>query len=179
MSVKDLKRKGKSFEEDVAGTIHNFFLENNIEYKTLFEKIGNKNLAPQRDSSSGTLSNSFGDINLGLVLNHFPYSIECKNHASLTDLSVDSVLKGKIASLLKVFTEQTIPNCNRAATFHKTKLYPLQVFKGTRTATFCLFNIDNFMKDKATLPENYVKYQDLILCKFESFLELHKSESES
>jgi hypothetical protein len=166
------KCKGKKNESNIANMIHDYFLENNSDYKMIFEKANNKNLRPCRSESSGAANNSFGDIDLNLVSNYFPYSIEAKDHAVLTDITIDSVLKGKIQVLLKMFTEQTVPNCNRAIAYHKSTLYPLLIFKGLRTSIMCLFNKDNFML-KDTLPENYVKYKDLIICKFEDFLNLH------
>lgn len=165
--VKNLKQKGKSFESKIADMIHQHFLLNDS-YRSLFESLKNDNLKPQRDESSGASIKSTGDISLGIAQSYFPYSIECKNWDSLTELALDSIMKDKIKTLIKVWTEQVVPKANQC------KLKPLLIFKGTRTGNYCIFRTKDIEdKSKALLAKVFISYHDLTIYKFEDFLELH------
>lgn len=131
------KRKGKKFEEKIACVLHQFLLDNNTEYNSLFYNYGDQNTKPKRDSSSGVAITSDGDINLGLAKQFFPFSIECKNNNILTHISFDQLCKWKVSFLEKTYIRQARPAAKEAG------LMPLVVFRGTRTLDYCMWNIED------------------------------------
>lgn len=162
MSGSAKKTKGKSLENDIASYIHKFIYENIKEYKDLFDLVGNDAIKPKRDASSGTFSDSDGDINLGIAKKFFPFSVECKNWDSLTDLNINILLKGK-SPVFKIWSQQILPASNR------TGMKPLLVFKGKRTIDFCMYSLKS-LDNK--LPKNYFKFNDFVICNFEDFMPL-------
>lgn len=163
------KTKGKNFEEKIANLIHNSLIENLPAYKRLDEEIGNKNIRPHRDATSGASNKSEGDIALGMAMNFFPFSLELKDWKSLTDIDINSIFKGKCSSIFKVWSEQCVPNANKASEYHNKKLFPMQIWKGLRTINFTMYR----EKDLKIYPKRRLHYEDLIICKFEDFLELY------
>jgi len=160
------KEKGKSFETKIANLIHEFLMEQVGEYKTLVETVNNKNLHPKRDFSSGTFTNSNGDIDLGLAKKFMPFSIECKHHKDL-DLSIESIFKDKIKKIYTMWDDQVSPNANRA------KLYPLLVFKANRTNEYAFFDVNKIDKFDLGKLKKYIKIEEKILCLFTDFLDVY------
>lgn len=160
MTPSNRKTKGKKFEEKIADQIHNALIENISEYKILYESVGNNNLKPNRDTSSGNFLTSDGDIDLGIAKKYFPFSCECK-HWKVLDLSINSLLKGQIGSLIKVWTDQALPRAKL------TNLQPLIIFRANRTEDFVFFD-----KQYDFVPtKKYIKIDDWIICLFSDFLE--------
>lgn len=155
------KTKGNAFEKKIADKIHVKLLEKSEEYRILFESIGNEEIKPKRDSSSGANRVSLGDIDLGIAKKFFPLSIEAKNWKTL-DLKLDSLMKRKFSSLIKIWGEQALPKGR------STGLLPIVVFKANRTNDFCFY-------DKNEVPlipiNNFTKVDNYIFCLFDDFLE--------
>lgn len=160
MSPSGRKSKGKKFEEKIASDLHNFLTENNPEYKDLYEQVGNPRMKPQRDASSGTFVGSFGDIDLNVAFKFFPFSVECKSWKSL-DLSINSLLKGKIKVLEGFWNEQALPNAERSG------LLPLVVFKANRTDDFVFYD-KNIVQ--AIPTRRLFKIDNWVVCLFQDFL---------
>ena len=162
MSPSNRKTKGKKYEEKIATDIQNFLMENNPEYRELYESVGNENLKPQRDASSGTFVRSQGDIELGLAMKYFPFSIEAKSWKTL-DLSLNSLLNGKIKNLEGFWYDQALPNAIRSG------LLPVVVFKANRTTDFAFY-------DKGKVPiiptQRIIKIDNWILCLFSDFMKI-------
>lgn len=154
------KTKGKSYETKIAKLLQKWFYENNMEYKSLFNMINNEDLAPKRDSSSGTFVSSSGDIELGLLKNFFPYSIECKHWKSL-DLTLNQILKNDAKSVKDVFYNQCVPAAN------KKNLKPIVVFSANRTEIFCFLENNSFYK----MPKKFIMIDKCFICLFKDFLE--------
>ena len=172
MSEFGRKSKGKKFEDKIALKIHEKLMELSEGYKKLDEEVGNVNTRIKRDATSGASNKTEGDIALGTAMKFFPFSMELKDWKSLTDIDINSIFKGKFQSLLKVWTEQCGPKAKMASEYHGTKLHPLQVFKGMRTLDMCMFS-ENDIK---VFPEKRIHYLDLIICKFDDFLEIYLKE---
>lgn len=159
------KEKGKKFETKIAKQIHKHLLENCDKYKSLVEAVNNDNVHPKRDSSSGVFTSANGDIELGIAKEFFPFSVECKDHKDL-DLGINSIFKGKIKKLYKIWHEQTVPNAIRA------ELEPLAVFKANRTQTFVVHNKGVVNEEKYSI---FVKLKDgLIMALFDEFMDLYE-----
>lgn len=154
------RNKGKKYEEKIAKDLHDFLMANNPEYLTLFESVGNPRMAPARDTSSGTFKGSFGDIDLNVAFRFFPFSVECKAWKSL-DLSINTLLSGKIKILESFWNEQALPNAE------KSDLLPVVVFKANRTDDFAFY-------DKGKVPiiptQRLIKVDNWILCLFKDFI---------
>jgi len=128
------KNKGKKFENQVADILHKYFYNNNNEYRRLYNFLGNKQLKPYRDLSSGTLKDvSTSDIQLNLLYKFFPFSIECKFWKEFKDLNLNNLLKEKVSQLFNIFEKQVKPVAV------KSNLIPLLVFKGNYTNIFCMY----------------------------------------
>ena len=161
MSPSNRKKKGKIFEEKIAADLHNFLIEHNPEYNKLFEQLGNdNNLKPKRDYSSGVFVDSQGDIDLRIAKQFFPFSIEAKAWKSL-DLSINSLLKGKIKVLEGFWHDQALPNAERSG------LLPLVVFKANRTDDFVFYD-KNLVQ--AIPTRRLFKIDNWIVCLFQDFL---------
>lgn len=150
------KNKGKKFETKIAEQIHEHLYSTNIEYKTLYDAVGNEQVKPKRDSSSGTFTTSTGDIELGVAQKFFPFSIECK-HWALLDLTLNSLMTGKIKSLETVWKQQCLPAAKEKG------LEPLLVFKANRTETFVY-------TQRILENVNIVKVGDFFIYKFTDFI---------
>jgi len=160
------KEKGKKFETKIAKQIHKHLMEFNSKYKLLVEAVNNDNVHPKRDSSSGVFTSANGDIELGIAKEFFPFSIECKDHKDL-DLGINSIFKGKIKKLYKIWHEQTVPNAIRA------ELEPLAVFKANRTQSFVIHNKGVVNEELYSI---YVKLNDnLIMGLFDEFIINYKN----
>lgn len=167
MKVGGQKAKGKKYEDKIAKMLQSHFIENHTEYRELFEKVGNDELKPKRDFSSGTTMGAHGDINLNLLKNYFPYSIECKHWASL-DVTINAILKGKLTSLESIWKAQAVPKANHC------KLHPLVVFSGNRTEIFCMIEARKDIIDSCVSSKfNYVRSHKHVIMLFKDFLTLH------
>ncbi|WP_298751881.1 hypothetical protein [uncultured Arcobacter sp.] len=164
MKPQNRKTKGKKYEQKVADYLHEMFYEHNKTYKGVFDKYGNDQLKPRRDSSSGTFNTSVGDIELGLLSTFFPYSIECKHHEDL-NLSINSIFKGEIKKVINIYEEQ----CVLAST---DELKPLLVFKANRTKDFCMFSLD-YIKNDCYTHTTYLKYDKYIIMLFNDFVDYY------
>lgn len=124
------KQKGKSYENKIAEYIHNTLYEKCSEYKELFDHCKNDNLKPKRDSSSGTFKHSDNDIDLGLAKKFMPFSIECKHHAKINDVTINALLSDKNAWFIKTMEQ---------AKDHSKGLIPIIFFRGNRTIDMVCF----------------------------------------
>lgn len=167
------KAKGKKFEKDVANKLHEFLIANNQEYQSLFEQIGNDNVKPKRDTSSGTFSNSDNDIDLGIAKKFFPFAIECKHNAIVSGMTLTTVFKRNIS-----FIEKTM----KQATTHaeKSNLTPLIVMKGNYSSTMVVFHenhINHCLSSKIERLQNdnidYIKVNQMYIVEFDQFLKLY------
>lgn len=166
------KNKGKAFEEKTAKFIHEYLYKNIEDYKKLYDSIGNVNLKPRREKSSGTAKDADNDIDLGIAYKFFPYSIECKHHKVITDVTINALLDKKFSWL-----ETVMKQANTHATIKK--LSPLIVFRGNRTIDFCCLRI----KDKPEIVNlvynnniDFIIYNGFIISPFDSvikFLVIH------
>lgn len=151
------KSKGKAFEKKVAAFIHTLLYSNVEEYKKLYDGLENVNLKPRRESSSGTVKDSDNDIDLGLALKFFPYSIECKHHKIISDVSLNSLLSNKFSWINTVFKQ-----ANTHAGFKK--LTPLIIFRGNNTTDFIAFTMNNDILNKLLADKiNFVIYEDIMI----------------
>lgn len=156
------KNKGKAFEKKIASFIHKLLYENVEEYKNLYDNLGNVNLKPKRESSSGTMKDADNDIDLGLGLKFFPYSIECKHHKCITETTLNALLDNKFSWIETVFRQAN----NHA---ELKKLLPLVIFRGNRTVDFVAFK----MKDIDILnllienKINFIIYNGIVIGKLE------------
>lgn len=156
------KQKGKNYEQKVSDILHTFFYSNYPEYKSLYDNLGNDTLKPQRDKSSGNYSNSDGDIELNILKKFFPFSIECKHHATLT-LSLHSLLSEKITALVKIYKQQEKFAADR-------NLLPLVVFRANRTDDFIFIKHDLVKHDTNV---NHVIVGEYIIMKLDCFLKIY------
>ncbi len=155
MTPSQRKTKGKGFETKIADIIHKFLLVNVERYKELAEET---DLKPTRDFSSGTFLESKGDIELSIAKKYFPISVECK-FWKILDLTLNTLLTGKIKVLTSIWNNQVVPNAKKAG------LQPLLVFKGNRTDIFV------FYQDEYVLPKSYyIKVDKYVITTFEIFL---------
>lgn len=170
MSPRGLKAKGKKYEDKIAAFLHTFFLEHSEAYKEIFEHVDNDELRPKRDFASGNLNGSHGDINLNLLKKWFPYAIECKHWKTL-DLSLNSIIKGQIAALEKIWEEQCVPKAQECG------LHPLIVFRANRTEDFALFRAgarnEEFLTDIWCSAYNFVRVNDFIIMNIKEFIKIH------
>lgn len=160
MTPSGRKQKGKTYENKIAADIHNFLLAKNEAYRNLYETLGNENLKPRRDASSGTFIGSLGDIDLGLAKKFFPFAIECK-HWKILDLSLNSILSDKIKSLVTVWMDQALPKGR------ETGLLPLIVFKANRTEDFCFYDKNEV---KLITINRFIKIDNWVMCLFSDFM---------
>lgn len=158
------KDKGKAFESKVARFIHASLYEYVEEYKTLFDSLGNVNLQPRREKSSGTCKDSDNDVDLGLGLKWFPFSVECKHNAGVNKISLNAILNNDVA-----FLHRTMKQANRHAT--SKKLIPLIFFRGNFTMDMAAFNKDQIAVDWASVP--YVILANLVVMSAENFMALY------
>ena len=137
------KDKGKKFENKIAEFIHQYLYDNIVEYQNLYEAMGNVNLKPRREKSSGTAKEADNDVDLGLAMKFFPYSVECKHHKCISDVTLNTLMDEKFGWIDKVMEQ--------AETHGKIKkLTPLIVFRGNRTLDFCCINIEDLKKQSLT-----------------------------
>lgn len=160
------KEKGKSFENKTAKFIHEYLYKNNEDYRALYETIGNVNVKPRREKSSGTAKDSDNDIDLGIALKFFPYSVECKHHKVVTDFTLNAIIDNKLSWLEKVMKQAETHGGIK-------KLIPLIVFRGNYTDTFCAIKIS----DKKELIDvvynnniNHVVYKNCLIASFEEMI---------
>lgn len=160
------KDKGKKYENKIADMIHKFLYNNVNEYHSIYESMGNVNLKPRREKSSGTAKEADNDIDLGLGMKFFPYSVECKHHKIVTEVTLNTVLDEKFGWIDKVMEQ--------AETHGKIKkLTPLIVFRGNRTVDFCCMRLEDTLqiRDYTHDINNYVIYKNkYLICKFEELL---------
>lgn len=153
------KVKGKKYEDKIAADLHASLIILNEDYRDLYETVGNEKLKPRRDASSGNYVDSHGDIDLNLGKKFYPFSIECKHWADL-DLSINSILSGKIKVLENFWYKQAVPKSL------ETGLHPLVVFKGNYTKDFVFYNHNR-------LPilgyENFIRIGPWVICLFRDF----------
>lgn len=155
------KAKGKSFEDIVAKMLHEVFYAKHKEYKSLFDMVGNEDIKPKRDYSSGNFLNSDGDIDLGILKKHFPFSVECKHWKSL-DLTLNQIMKSECKMLQEVFKKQAQVNAD------KKGLHPVIVFRGNRTDNFAYLETNILQK----LPKNYIIISGRLIVKLDDFLNI-------
>jgi hypothetical protein len=167
MSPSARKQKGKVFEEKIAKKIHEHLMEYNQEYCNLYNSLGNENLKPKRDFSSGNFNNSDGDIDLGLAKKYVPFSIEAKHHKDL-DLTLNAIMNGKISKLEGIWKEQVLPKAE------ETGLKPLIIFRANRTSDFCFM----YFKDLEYSEdfEKLIIIKKYVIITLEDFLHLHISQ---
>ena len=160
------KDKGKKFENKIAEMIHKYLYDNVVEYQNLYEAMENVNLKPRREKSSGTAKEADNDIDLGLGMKFFPYSVECKHHKVVTEVTLNTILDEKFGWIDKVMEQ--------AETHGKIKkLTPLIVFRGNRTVDFCCMRLEDTLqiRDYTYDVNNYVIYKNkYLICKFEELL---------
>lgn len=160
------KDKGKKFESKIAEFIHQYLYDNIVEYQNLYEAIGNVNLKPRREKSSGTAKEADNDVDLGLAMKFFPYSVECKHHKCISDVTLNTLMDEKFGWIDKVMEQ--------AETHGKIKkLTPLIVFRGNRTVDFCCMRLEDTLqiRDYTHDINNYVIYKNkYLICKFEELL---------
>ena len=160
------KDKGKKFENKIAEMIHKYLYDNVVEYQNLYESMGNVNLKPRREKSSGTAKEADNDVDLGLGMKFFPYSVECKHHKCISDITLNTLMDEKFGWIDKVMEQ--------AKTHGKIKkLTPLIVFRGNRTVDFCCIRLEDTMeiRDYTHDVENYVIYKnEYLICKFEDLM---------
>lgn len=161
-SINYRKTKGKSFENKVAEYIHNYFIFNNEEYRTLYTQLQNENIKPKRDFSSGNFNNSDGDIDLGILKKFFPFTIECKHWKNL-NYNLNTILNNKISELYKIYKNQSLLQ------YKKTNLLPIIIFSGNYTSIFVFFDINLLQFNISNIPF-YVKINNYIICKLDDFL---------
>jgi hypothetical protein len=130
------KDKGKAFENKIAAFIHKKLYENVKEYHDLFDSLGNTNLRPRREKSSGTTKDCDNDVDMGLGLKFFPFSIECKHNAGVNKISISNILSGKCEFLYK-----TMKQARRHA--DSKKLKPLIFFRGNFTENMVMFDVND------------------------------------
>jgi hypothetical protein len=130
------KDKGKKFESKIADYIHSKLYEYVDEYHQLYDSLGNVNLKPRREKSSGTTKDCDNDIDMGLALKFFPFSVECKHHASVNNVTINALLSGDVAWFEKTYKQ---------AKTHATakKLFPLIVFRGNRTCDMVAYKVSD------------------------------------
>jgi hypothetical protein len=154
------KRKGKSYEDKIASMLHEIFFETCPQYKELFEAIGNDDLKPQRDSSSGVFLRADGDIELNLLKKHFPFTVECKFRKGF-DFSINTLFKNN-KTLIDIWKKQVIPKMK------EKNLKGIIVFRGNRTLDFCMI-------EKNIISLNNIKRKlildNFIVLEFTKFLE--------
>lgn len=161
------KTKGKTFETKVADFLHGTFYVNNSQYKDLFDSVGHNQIKPRRDSSSGTFKTSTSDIELGLLKNFFPYSVECKDWKTL-DISIDAIAKGKIKVIVDIFEKQCKPVAE------KSNLIPVVVFKANRTGWFLFTEEEKDLDFKVKCLYNGISYYFYLFMEFVEFLSKKK-----
>lgn len=160
------KEKGKSFENKTAKFIHEYLFKNNEDYRALYETIGNVNVKPRREKSSGTAKDSDNDIDLGIALKFFPYSVECKHHKVVTDFTLNAIIDNKLSWLEKVFKQ--------AETHGNAKnLTPLIVFRGNYTVDFCAIKInekEDILNKVYKNKVNHIIYKDCLIASFKEMI---------
>ena len=130
------KRKGKTYENKIADYIHKFLYTKIADYKKMYDSLGNVNLKPRREKSSGTSKEADNDIDLGIAMKFFPYSVECKHHKVVTEVTLNGILNAKFSWIDKVYKQ--------AETHGRIKkLIPLVIFKGNRTIDFCCMSLND------------------------------------
>ncbi len=157
----DSKGKGKKYEDKIALILHKYFYTNFQPYKELFDSVGNPEVRPKRDSSSGTFKNSDGDIDLGLLKKFFPFSIECKHRKEL-NFPLNTFLSDSNKILSEIWKKQVIPKSEQ------NNLLPIIVFSANRTKIFCYFDKNIF----TNLPNRCIIIDDKIICLFEDMMKL-------
>ncbi len=153
------KSKGKKYEDLIAKLLHSKFYEECETYKELFDSVGNDDLKPQRDSSSGTFERADGDIELNLLKKFFPMSIECKHRKDL-NINLNQILKHDANELKQIFKKQAIPNAERK------NLTPVIFFKSNYTDNF-VYCEKNLLDE---LPQKCVILGDKVILLLEDFL---------
>jgi len=156
------KTKGKRLEDRISDKIHDKLMSDVPSYKALYEQFNDPKLRPRRDASSGASNDSDGDINLGIASKVFPFSVECKDWASL-DLNLNQLISGKIKSLERIMEEQV------AIKIATKNLKPIIVFKALRTIDFVCYKSD-YMPFQ--IEGNYCKVNDFIIASFDEFLDI-------
>ena len=157
------RAKGKSYEKKISELLHKFIYENVVEYRELFDDIGNDNLKPKRDTSSGNFVNSDNDIDLGLAKKYFPFSIECKHHASVGKMTITTIFKNDIS-----FIRKTMKQAKTHA--EKCKLIPLIIMRGNYTSDIVIIENTSELLNKVTRCSTIILVDDLIIVELNEFL---------
>jgi len=156
------KDKGKKFESKIADYIHSKLYEYVDEYRLLYDSLGNVNLKPRREKSSGTTKDCDNDIDMGLALKFFPFSVECKHHASVNNVTLNTLLSGDVAWFEKTYKQ--------AKTHADSKnLTPLIVFRGNRTCDMVCFK-DSDYPIARQLNVNKVLVYDFVMITLSDFM---------
>ena len=114
------KRKGKRFEDKIAKVIHEYLYNHCEKYKKLIDEI-DVSAGLKRDSDSGISPTSKGDIDLGIAVKIFPFSIECKKRNDL-EINLKNMFKLSKSKLKSIYEKQA----KTKAQDHDT--YPLLIF---------------------------------------------------
>jgi hypothetical protein len=126
------KDKGKGYENKVAKFIHASLYRLCYEYKDMFDALGNINLQPRREKSSGTTKHADNDIDMGLALKWFPFSVECKHNAGVNKIGISAILNKSLS-----FLKKTMQQAERHGAVKNLK--PLVFFRGNFTDDMVMF----------------------------------------
>lgn len=160
------RAKGKSYEKKISEILHDFFYNNVAEYQQLFDDIGNDNLKPKRDSSSGNFVGSDNDIDLGLAKKFFPFSIECKHHVSVGKMTLTTLFKSDIK-----FIRKTMQQAKKHA--EKTQLTPMIIMRGNYTSDVVVIENNGDLDLSQCKVKVYL--DDLIFVELNEFLKCYFS----
>lgn len=160
------KQKGKSYENKIADYLHDMLYAHVEEYKKFYNDFGNVNLKPRREKSSGTSKDADNDIDLGIASKWLNFSIECKHHKSVNEISLNAILDDKMSWLDKVMQQ--------AQTHADTKqLLPVAIFRGNRTKDFVCVNISDFPELFQNIHLiNYIVVKSFLILKLDDFMML-------
>lgn len=143
------KDKGKAYENKIAKYIHESLYEKVKEYKELYDSLGNVNLKPRREKSSGTSKDADNDIDMGLGLKFFPFSVECKHNACINKITISSICKNDVSFLYK-----TMEQAKRHA--EPRNLKPIIFFRGNNTCDMIMIDSHDIDSWKADVPIVYL-----------------------
>jgi hypothetical protein len=139
------KDKGKAYENKIAAYIHDALYKHVKEYKDLFDSLGNINLKPRREKSSGTTKHADNDIDMGLALKFFPFSVECKHNAIVNKITISSICKNDVSFLYK-----TMEQAKRHA--ESRNLKPIVFFRGNNTCDMIMISSQDIDGFNAKIP---------------------------
>lgn len=139
------KDKGKAYENKIAAYIHDALYKRVKEYKDLFDSLGNINLKPRREKSSGTTKHADNDIDMGLALKFFPFSVECKHNAIINKITISSICKNDVSFLYK-----TMEQAKRHA--ESRNLKPIVFFRGNNTCDMIMFDSNDVKNIDSKIP---------------------------